>query len=47
MAKNPRNYPDTIPSAESARPMTRGEKLVTLTVEGRAFAYSNLAGGAP
>jgi len=39
MAKNPRNYPDTIPSAESGRPMTRGEKLVTFKVEGRAFTY--------
>ena len=39
MAKNPRNYPDTIPSAESGRPMTRGEKLVSFKVEGRAFTY--------
>jgi HTH-type transcriptional regulator/antitoxin MqsA len=39
MAKNPRNYPDTIPSAESGRPMTRGEKLVTFKIEGRAFTY--------
>ena len=39
MAKNPRNYPDTIPSAESGRPMTRGEKLVTFKVEDRAFTY--------
>ena len=39
MAKNPRNYPDTIPSAESGRSMTRGEKLVTFKVEGRAFTY--------
>ena len=39
MAKNPRNYPDTIPSAESGRPMMRGEKLVTFTVGGREFAY--------
>ena len=39
MAKNPRNYPDTIPSAGSGRPMTRGEKLVTFKIEGRAFTY--------
>ncbi len=39
MAQNPRNYPDTIPSAESGRPMTRGEKLVTFKLEGRAFTY--------
>jgi HTH-type transcriptional regulator / antitoxin MqsA len=39
MAKNPRNYPDTILSAESGRPMTRGEKLVTFKVDGRAFTY--------
>ncbi len=39
MAKNPRNYPDTIPSAESGRPMTRGEKLVTFKDEGKAFTY--------
>jgi len=39
MAKNPRNYPDTISSAESGRPMTRGEKLVTFKIEGRAFTY--------
>lgn len=39
ITKNPRNYPDTIPSAESGRPMTRGEKLVTFKIEGRAFAY--------
>lgn len=37
--KNPRNYPDTIPSPESGRPMTRGEKLVTFKIEGRAFSY--------
>ena len=39
MAKNPRNYPDTMPSAESGRLMTRGEKLVTFKTEGRTFAY--------
>jgi hypothetical protein len=36
---NPRNYPDTIASAESGRPMTRGEKRVTFESEGRAFTY--------
>ena len=40
MARNPRNYPDTILSAESGRPMTRGEKLVTIKIEGRTFAYN-------
>ena len=39
MAKNPRDYPDTLPSAESGRPMTRGEKLVPLKVEGKSYAY--------
>lgn len=39
MAKNPRNYPDAIPSAETGRPMTRGEKLLTFKVEGRPFTY--------
>ncbi len=40
MAKNPRNYPDAMPSAESGRPMTRGEKEVTLVIEGKSFTYS-------
>lgn len=39
MAKNPRNYPDTLLSAESGRPMTRGEKLVTFKIGSRAFTY--------
>jgi len=39
MAKNPRSYPDTILSAESGRPMTRGEKLVAIKIEDRTFAY--------
>jgi HTH-type transcriptional regulator / antitoxin MqsA len=38
--KNPRNYPDTMPSPESGRPMTRGEKLVSLKIEGRTFTYN-------
>ena len=37
--KNPRNYPDTMVSAETGRPMTRGEKLVSFKVEGRVFTY--------
>lgn len=36
---NPRSYPDTMASAESGRPMKRGLKLVTITVDGRAFDY--------
>lgn len=40
MKKNPRNYPDTMVSAESGRPMTRGEKPMTITVDGRAFTYN-------
>jgi len=39
MTKNPREYPDTIPSAESGRPMTRGEKPVSLKIGGRKFTY--------
>ena len=39
MAKNPRNYPDTLPGPESGRPMSRGEKLVSFKIEGRIFTY--------
>jgi len=39
MGKNPRNYPDTIPSAESGRPMTRGEKLVSFKIKGKTYTY--------
>ncbi len=39
MGKNPRNYPDTLPCAESGRPMTRGEKLVSLKIEGQTCTY--------
>lgn len=39
MAKTPREYPETMASPESGRPMVRGEKLVTLNVEGRTFQY--------
>jgi len=39
MAKNPRNYPETMPSAESGRPMSRGEKLVSFKIGNREFSY--------
>lgn len=39
MKKNPRNYPDTLVSAESGRPMRRGEKEITITVDGQKFTY--------
>lgn len=39
MGKNPRNYPDTMSSAESGRPMTRGEKLVSFKIEGKTYTY--------
>jgi HTH-type transcriptional regulator/antitoxin MqsA len=39
MAKTPRNYPETLLSPESGRPMRRGEKLVTFDVDGRVFRY--------
>ena len=39
MAKRPRNYPETLASPESGRPMVRGEKLVTLSVDGQTFHY--------
>lgn len=39
MAKNPRNYPDTMPSPESGRSMTRGEKALSLKVEGQTYWY--------
>jgi HTH-type transcriptional regulator / antitoxin MqsA len=37
--KNPRDYPDTMSSAESGRLMTRGEQAVTFTVAGKKFTY--------
>jgi len=37
--KNPRNYPKTFVSAESGRRMRRGEKLLSLQVNGRLFRY--------
>ncbi|HTV33739.1 MAG TPA: type II TA system antitoxin MqsA family protein [Methylocella sp.] len=39
MSKNPRDYPDTMPSAESGRLMTRGEKLVSFKIAGQSFTY--------
>ena len=39
MAKNPRDYPDAMVSAESGRPMIRGEKRVTFKVNGERFSY--------
>jgi HTH-type transcriptional regulator/antitoxin MqsA len=39
MAKTPRNYPETMTSPESGRPMVRGEKLVKLKVDGQTFEY--------
>lgn len=37
--KNPRDYPDTLASPESGRPMVRGEKEVALTIDGQRFTY--------
>lgn len=39
MAKMPRDYPETMVSPESGRPMIRGEKLIALMVGGRTFEY--------
>jgi HTH-type transcriptional regulator/antitoxin MqsA len=39
MTRSPRDYPETMPSAESGRPMTRGEKLVTFKVQGHPYSY--------
>jgi hypothetical protein len=39
MARNPRNYPEIMTSAESGRPMVRGEKLLSFVVKGRRFDY--------
>ena len=36
---NPRDYPDEIRSAESGRPLRRGVKMLTITVDGQAFTY--------
>ena len=37
--QNPRNYPDTLASPVSGRPMMRGEKQVTFQIEGQRFGY--------
>ena len=36
---NPREYPDVIQSAESGRPLYRGVKMLTITVDGQPFTY--------
>ena len=36
---NPRRYPNVMTSAESGRPMRRGVKRVTITVDGYDFVY--------
>jgi HTH-type transcriptional regulator/antitoxin MqsA len=36
---NPRQYPDEIESAESGRPLRRGVKMMTITVDGHPFTY--------
>jgi len=36
---NPRDYPDELLSAESGRPMRRGIKMITITVDSEPFAY--------
>lgn len=36
---NPRDYPDTIRSAESGRPLRRGVKMLTISVDGQPFTY--------
>jgi HTH-type transcriptional regulator / antitoxin MqsA len=36
---NPRDYPDSIPSAESGRTLRRGVKMLTVTVDGEALRY--------
>jgi HTH-type transcriptional regulator/antitoxin MqsA len=36
---NPRDYPDMIESAESGRPLRRGVKALTITVDGQPFTY--------
>ena len=35
----PRDYPETMPSAESGRQMVRGDKEVAFKVEGKSFTY--------
>lgn len=37
--QNPRDYPDTMPSAETGRLMRRGEKEVAIVVDGIRYPY--------
>jgi len=37
---NPRNYPDTIQSAESCRPLRRGVKMLTFNRDGEPFTHA-------
>jgi hypothetical protein len=39
MRKNPRQYPDTMSSAESGRTMMRGEKQVAFAIDDITFTY--------
>src|SRR5262249_27058637 len=36
---NPRRFPDVIQSAESGRPLRRGVKMLTITVDGQPLTY--------
>ena len=36
---NPRDYPDTLQSAETGRTLSRGVKTLTITVDGQKFTY--------
>jgi HTH-type transcriptional regulator / antitoxin MqsA len=36
---HPRDYPDTIRSAESGRPLRRGVKMLTINLDGETFTY--------
>lgn len=36
---NPRDYPDVIQGAESGRPLRRGVKMLTVTIDGQPFTY--------
>lgn len=36
---NPRDYPDVIQSAETGRPLRRGVKMLTISVDGQSFTY--------
>lgn len=36
---NPRDYPNVIQGAESGRPLRRGVKMLTITVDGQPFTY--------